>query len=155
MRIRTVFDFLVTIGVVALAIAYMIPLSYWYDVTNEEVLDSRVGEPVFLLSDRVINREFFGEWSVIVRAIETTESSSETEVICGNSGSLTYSPTSKPLDSVTLDWWSNGACDSTKLGPGLFVLETCHTIHTGILGVERSMCRSSNVFTINPQVSNK
>lgn len=105
-----------------LAISYVWPTSYWIEVTSVRVLDGRVGEPIRMLVDRRIHREFHGTWLAHVR-VQRLDGD---ELFCPSSGSIYYKRSSQLPPEVTLEWWTEGRCKT--LPAGRYVVETTWTI---------------------------
>ncbi len=96
----------------------LIPASVWYEVGRVEVIEPAYeGDEIFLQVSRKINREFHGEYDVVIVNDETHE------IVCENGGSLNYSPDRKLPDPVPLvNWWLNDP--TCELPVGDYHMET-------------------------------
>ena len=106
-----------------LAIAFFWPASYWFEVDSVRVLDSKTDEPIRMLVDRRIHREFHGNWSAQVR-VQRLDGD---QVVCPASGAQYYKRSSVLPTDVTLEWWTDGDCKT--LPAGRYVVETVWTIN--------------------------
>lgn len=122
------------------------PASYWFEVTRIEVLDTKEGEPVFMVVDRTIKRQFVGQYSLVVRKL--TVNGWVIECATGPSAEIDYSPDSVLQDPLTLEWWTGSKC--FDLGEGSYRLTTNWTILGGNLLPDKRVSRLSNVFIVNP-----
>lgn len=130
-----------------------LPNSIWFDVREVRVLDTDYGQPVTIVADRDINREFFGTYSVVVR--EAGDSAPVCSLL--NGGGFTYEVNLNDLDErvplgpKTLDWWSDGECKGSHLQPGFYTITTDWVIRRPWPFTEGHVTVRSNVFEVRPK----
>lgn len=121
---------------------YLFPTSYWYELNRIKIQDSVANQPIPMVVDRVINRDFIGRWTVIVRRINAGDS----EIICVNSGTNNFSTTAKLPENLTLSWWSNGNCKT--LQEGFYRVTTIIHIDVPSIMQPKMILNESNIFKI-------
>lgn len=125
----------------AFFISWAIPASFWLDVGQIKVYDSKAGEPIRMEVSREIHRPFSGEWSVLVRK----KRGEHWIVVCPGYGMVNYRPDAELPDPLTLEWWTDGACPA--LAAGTYLLTTSWVLYPAYL--PRKMVQiTSNEFTV-------
>lgn len=122
---------------------HIIPGSWWMDVKYVQVRDVVAGEPVEMIVDRRIRRDFYAQWSVQVRRARGSEG---WETIPCGAGANTYRTTSLLPNPLTLQWWSEGKCSG--LPPGRYQVSTQWHIYPGNLWPPKRVTALSNVFEV-------
>lgn len=121
------------------------PASRWYELRAVRVSDAAFTAPVTMAVDRVIHRDFQGEYLATVRR------ASDMQPVCNGGEEVPYRTSSTLPDPLTLDWWTYGAVPPcmTVLAPGDYILTSCISVHTGIplVGTVRE-CLDSNIFKV-------
>lgn len=99
-----------------LALVTFWPVTWWLDVRDVHVHDAYEGDAVVMSVDRVIVRNFTGQYFVQVRVID--EEGAFGPVLCdGSAGGPYYQGSDLPFP-ITLTWWAAGRCQS--LPPGRY-----------------------------------
>ena len=123
------------------------PVDLWYVLNAVRVDDAREGEPVIIMPDRQILRDFSGRYVTTVRSVP------DMRPICSGGSSVPYRASSTLPDPVTLDWWTAGALPPCMehLKPGHYVLTSCIHVDSEVplVGVVSS-CVDSNIFKVKP-----
>lgn len=129
-----------------------VPSSRWIEVTSVHVNDAANPAEITLDVTREIKMFFPGVYSVTIRR------SPGGSMICNTGSSLPipYRPGAELPEPLPLWWWLGTvgdlrACAENGLSsPGLYMLETCHTVLRPFLGLvpEKTGCVDSNPFRI-------
>lgn len=106
-----------------LVIVFFWPASYWIEVKSVRVLDTYANQPVHLLVDQRIRRDFHGTWLTHVRVQRLNGGD---ELFCPSAGIGYYKKAEVLPSAVTLGWWTGGECET--LPPGRYVVETTWTV---------------------------
>lgn len=125
---------------------HLMPGRWWLDVNYIQVANAAAGQPVSMIVDREIRHEFYGAWSVHLRREKGTAG---WETIACGTGANTYRTTSLLPTPVTLDWWTEGECDS--LPPGRYQISTQWIIYPGSLWPPKTISVLSNVFEVTTE----
>ena len=124
--------------------ASVLPTSrWWFEATTMLIPDTPSGEPIIMVVDREIKRPVYGSWTVTVRE----QGEGGWALQCVASGSGDYHPNAILPDPLTLDWWTDGQCDT--LGPGTYFVTTTWAFRPrGVPGYRRSPPLVSNAFRV-------
>jgi hypothetical protein len=126
--------------------AHMWPASWWLDVKSVGVGPSQAGAPVPMTVDRTIHRGFDGEWVVTVRR---WQEGGGWYVFCAGAGKANYLPGAELPAKLTLDWWTNGACN--QLPAGRYSVSTSWLIYPPVsLLPSKQVTIDSNPFEVTP-----
>ena len=122
------------------------PASAWLEVASVRVGAGVAGEPIPMVVDRTVHREFHGTWFVTIRQW--------TEVgwvpYCNASGTSNYAPGSALPAKLTLAWWTDNDCP--HLEAGRYVVDTRWIIRDDWpLLPERTVVAKSNIFEVAPR----
>lgn len=129
------------------AVVILWPARFWLDVQSIRVFDARFGDPVVMVVDRTINRNFSGHWVVAIRKW----GAGGWVPFCSARGDTSYETDSVFPEPLTLRWWSYPDCH--PLPPGRYTMRTSWTIEpTGVLAFMplKSVSAPSNIFEIKP-----
>lgn len=121
---------------------YFTPTSVWFEVTSIHVEDSVVGDTPVMVVDRVIHRDFSGEW---LAEVERINANGKTTPVCVATGRDRYNDTAVYPDPLTLDWWTFPM--KCFLPTGAYRLETTWTLEIPIVG-QRVVVARSNRFEV-------
>ena len=128
--------------VVAVAVSYAWPTSWWMEVNSVHVADSKVGQPIVMVVDRKINRAFIATWGVNVRVVSVEGS----HVECAASALSSYVAGSEIPHAVDLGWWTNNQCKTLPVGS--YVVHTTWVIN-GIGPLpDKEIKVASNIFKV-------
>lgn len=150
--IRNTIDFAIG-SLASLAILlYLAPIALWYDSSPELVIDSEVGEEIFMITDRQIRRDFTGAWKVTLR--EVTPRGLEQVCLTGLTEQR-YLTTATHPEPLPLNWWTYSRCLNAdgvailgeNLPKGEYLMTTCHWVYLP-LGFSKNECRTSNTFRV-------
>jgi len=149
MMLRTIVNYFsfVVAGALLLLTALLIqvwPASFWFDVRSVRVFDSEAGQPVIMAVDRVINRDFRGEWIASIRTMKN----GKWVPFCVARGSTNYSTDSTYPDPLTLRWWTHPDCH--PLPPGKYLMRTTWVIKGESFLPDKIAQADSNIFEIKP-----
>ena len=141
----------VLIGGTLVALA---PVTLWYEAGPEYFSSSVQGEPVGLITDSSVNRDFDGAYEVTLRNVDHNAST----LVCSTGRvSWNYEKGSTVPEDVDLNWWVAGKCydkgvkvDVHNLSEGTYRVSTCHYVKFP-LGYSKRNCRKSNVFEITAE----
>ncbi len=141
---------IISLSWMSLAILFLWPASFWFDVRNVHVFDAVQGEEPLMQIDRVIKRNFRAAWTVTVLR-EQKDGSFTTYTPCTTG--LThndYRVGNALPDRLGLDWWTWD--DDTfpvvcRPPPGRYKVNTVWVVTPDLL--PRKTIRSqSNVFKV-------
>lgn len=119
------------------------PVAEYFEVSQLAVPNHVVGQNPVIGYERVIPRDFHGEWRGEVQDLATGQA------VCDNNGNWQYETTSiMPVGGFTLDWFMSKQC---HLPVGTYRLQSCWDVHR-----ERARmvtyCRTTDPFTVfDPQ----
>lgn len=97
-----------------LFVVWVWPVSWWFEVRDVFVHDSVEGEPITLNVDRVIARDFHGQYNVQIRVIDRDGHIGPVECDGGSGGP--YRVGSEMRLPVTMEWWAAGRCARLPVG---------------------------------------
>ena len=122
--------------------AYFFPTSYWYEIKKINIQDSKVGQPINMVINRSINRDFIGTRAVIVRRM----SEGAGDIVCVDSSLKNYQVGEKLPANLTLGWWSNGTC--TTFDEGAYMVTTIVHISVPNILQPKTVVHESNIFRV-------
>jgi hypothetical protein len=125
---------------------YFPTAAYWFKVQSVQVQNSKIGDSVFMNVDRTIIRSFTAQWSAVIRRVDPTDST--TEVVCSGSGISSYKTEAVLPDPLTLEWWTDGDCETLNQ-PGAYQVTTVWILSPSwrIFGT-REVIVESNIFEV-------
>lgn len=129
------------------------PVSPWLEYRSVTVLDADYISPVMIIPDRDIHRPVFITYDVIVREV----GNSRPVCVLNNGGGYTYQPNltsdgeRTPTGTVTLDYWSDGACSGARLTPGHYTITTEWTVQRPWPLPPGHVIVESNIFEVRPK----
>lgn len=123
------------------------PASYWFEVRSLHVSDTTVGDPVLMVADRDIKRNFLGTWTVSIRKLGPKGQG----VYCTAVNSTDYEMNSQLPDPLTLSWWTFPHCD--PLPEGKYYIRTTWTIKGNGFFPDKQLSQVSNIFEIRAKRS--
>lgn len=126
------------------AIMHLWPASFWFEVRDVRVFDSRAGQPAVMAVDRTIRRDFRGEWLVSIRRLEHGGWVS----YCTARGESNYVRDSQLPDPLALSWWTYPSCN--PLPPGRYVMRTSWVITDPSFLPDKEVQADSNIFEVTP-----
>lgn len=119
----------------------------YFIVNNVHVADAKEGGNPKVIYDRLVVRDFRGQWIASVRRVAEREGDPAYGV-CNNSQPVDYKKsTVLPKTGVDLEWYIEKDC---KLKPGRYFLKTIWEIFLPGQVIKR-VRYSSNIFTIHPK----
>ena len=136
----TFLKFLVIVAATVLYLAYP-PASWVLEVNKVAVEDSRVGVTPIMRVDRIIHRDFEGEWTVTVMK----KGERGFYAFCTARGANDYRTDSELPDDLDLDWWTWPT--KCTLPAGTYRLKTLWVIHLPIFP-DKEVRVLSNVFKV-------
>lgn len=128
----------------------LLPGSFWMTVRQVEVLDFQQGKPGFVIVNRTVNRDFRGDYAVVIRDL----TDGRRTVVCEAHGGIDYEPGETLPDPVTLDWWaySDQRCHGRNLAPGTYDMTTTWTVRTPFGFLPDKLVRTTSpAFTVRPK----
>jgi hypothetical protein len=126
--------------IVLLLPAGLWPASWWMDVRDVSLSDSRHGEQIVMTVDRQVHHAFRGHWSVTVRQWD----GAGWVTYCNAQGSSNYRADARFPVPLTLKWWTDGQC--YDLSPGRYRITTRWVIDTAL--PDKEVTVDSNVFEV-------
>lgn len=125
----------------------LIPASIWYEVGRVEVIEPVYeGDEIRLQVSRKVNREFDGEYDVVIINDENYA------IVCENGGSLRYSPERSLPDPLPLvEWWLNDP--TCELPAGDYHMETRWKIEWSPFELLDKRVKVMTYFTVLPAES--
>jgi hypothetical protein len=121
----------------------ILPNAMWMEVRKVFAKNAKVGEPIVMLVDRNVARQFHAQWTVTVRRADK-EDSPNFYLVCSGSGQSDYRPDVRFPPQLTLVWWiGHDKCD---LPVGAYYIQTSWRFTT--LFVERTVSFDSNIFMV-------
>lgn len=125
-----IIDFMVIgLGLIYLAAA-LLPMSRWYEVGELAVSDTVVGEPIHIEYHGGAVQEFLGSYTVIVRDFDTRL------IACDAAGGpFMYEAGSPRPSPLMMGWWAPSDSRCQSLPSGVYVMETCWTVHQVLWGL--------------------
>ena len=117
------------------------PASWWLEVDSVRIDNAKAGEQITMHVEREIHRDFVGTWTASVRNMSG-------EVVCSGSGISNYRSGANLPPTLTLDWWTAGACKT--LQPGRYYLATDWRIHPSGVWDEKTVSADSGPFEVLP-----
>ena len=128
--------------ILAVAVSYAWPTSWWMEVNSVRVADSKVGQPIVMAVDRVIHKSFVAQWGVNVRVVSVDGS----YVACAASALSSYVAGAEIPHAVDLGWWTNNQCATLPVGS--YVVHTTWVI-PGIGPLpDKTITVVSNIFKV-------
>jgi hypothetical protein len=140
------FSFIVA-GLLLLAGAAIVqcwPASFWLEVRAVRVFDSHAGHDVVMAVDRIIKRDFRGEWVASIRRLEQGKWVS----FCTAMGVTNYGSDSELPDPLTLQWWTYPDCHPLPVGK--YQMRTSWVVLGEAFLPDKSVHADSNIFEIKP-----
>jgi len=117
------------------------PASWWLEVQRIHIPTAQAGEPVEMQVSRTIKRDFVATWTVSIRTADL-----DSELICVGSGKSNYREGANLPKSLTLAWWTGGACHT--LPAGQYWLATDWDIQPNGIWPGKRVSMDSNRFTV-------
>lgn len=146
-RVNKALNWLVLLPLaIYLALHWTLSFDRYYEAGGIEVIQPAVPGEITLAYNGGPKAQFVGSYSVTIRKFETREVACET-----GSSRFRYTPDSERPDPITMRWWSGGAPACINLAPGIYVMETCWTIHDRLFSLLPPVtgCVKSNRFAVS------
>lgn len=141
--LRSLFvGFAVTLWLSFFLISNLWPTSYWFEVSHIYVSDTKVGEDPEMLVVRKIKRQFYAQWTVVLREVTPDGP----VVVCTRQGASIYEVDAQLPEPLFLSWWAYPGCDNIK--PGRYYITTTWKIGEGGFLPYKLKRVDSNIFTI-------
>ena len=119
-----------------------LPAAWWFDAGAVRVFDTTVSEPCARMDfDRVIEREFYAQWTVTLMKQNGTGGYFTYDTF---SGANDYRPENELPEQLDLCWWS--WADTLRLLPGTYKVHTLWKLQVD--GGTREIRRTSNAFEV-------
>lgn len=120
------------------------PAGWWFSVERVHVNSARLGEPLTMIVERMIERPFRATWQVTVRQWQ----GEGWVAYCNASGTSNYRPEAKFPNPLTLQWWTNGQC--YPLPVGRYKVITAWKIDLSDPIPDKDVTIESNIFAVLP-----
>lgn len=124
------------------------PMSYWLEVRMVHINDSRVGDPITMLVDRVVKRSFTGIWAVGVYA---WNGRAFVPHCTAHGRERPYKQGAEYPEPLTLKWWTEDEPACRSLPAGQYMVTT-RWVNTGneFPLPDKSVSKDSNIFAVRP-----
>ena len=120
------------------------PASWWLDVRSVNIRSAPVGEPLLMMVERTVKRDFRGSWNVTLRRWD----GNGWVTWCNATGRTNYRNEATLPKNLALQWWTDGACH--PLPVGRYKTSTSWSIESPSFMPNKTTVAESNVFEVLP-----
>lgn len=122
----------------------LLPPSFWLDVQSVTIHSAHVGAPISMTVEREVKRSFRGSWNVTIRQWD----GGGWVTWCNASGSSNYRAEAKFPKNLSLQWWTDGACQPVPVGR--YKVTTTWIVRDIAPLPDKVVTAESNVFEVTP-----
>jgi hypothetical protein len=132
---------------------YTSDVTEWFVVSKFDVFPTtKYGKDTSIVYDREIKKDFFAQWTVVIRQLDETDHTipiRSTE-FCGGFGAQKYPKNNKLPPAVSIVWltYDSKECVKLKTTPGLYKIDVSWTIDRGPYYYPIEYKITSNIFRI-------